>query len=54
MGRKKGSASKTNYKQPLAYSLSTEDRIRLLANIIVDQVLADMETKAKKKQASNV
>jgi hypothetical protein len=54
MGRRKGSVNKTNYKQSLAYRLSTEDRMRILANIIVDHILADMETKAKKKQASNV
>ena len=54
MGRKKGSVNKTNYKQSLTYRLSTEDRMRLLANIIVDHILADTETKTKKKQASNV
>jgi hypothetical protein len=53
MSRRKGSTNKADYKQSPACRLSTEDRMRVLANIIVDRILADTEVEIKKK-ASDV
>ena len=47
MGRLKGSKNKKSAAVPMYTALSTEDRITLLANLIVDQIYEDQENGAK-------
>ncbi len=43
MGRLKGSVNKISSKRPKTSSLSSEDRIKFLANIIIDRILEDQK-----------
>ncbi len=50
MGRHKGSKNKTTYQLPLSSQLSLDDKLKLIAGIIVDRILDDIasiNTKAK-------
>lgn len=42
MGRHKGSQNKIDYRIPPTGSLSHEDRLKMIASIIVDRILADI------------
>jgi len=41
MGRVKGSINKNSNIRPLTSSLSTHERIKFLANLIIDRILDD-------------
>ena len=41
MGRLKGSLNKNSHSRPVTSSLSASERIRLLANLIIDRMLED-------------
>lgn len=41
MGRIKGAQNKNSIKRPPTSALSTTERIRLLANIVIDRILED-------------
>ena len=43
MGRLKGSVNKISSKRLKTSSLSSEDRIKFLANIIIDRILEDQK-----------
>lgn len=43
MARLKGSKNKNSDKQPITSSLSTQERIHLLANLIIDRILEDQK-----------
>jgi hypothetical protein len=47
MGRLKGSRNKNSAEVPIYTALPTEDRIILLANLIVDQIYEDQANGAK-------
>ena len=42
MGRHKGSQNKTRYRLPPTGHLSLDDKLKLIAGIIVDRIIADM------------
>lgn len=42
MGRHKGSKNKTTYRVPPSGQLSLDDKLKLIAGIIVDRILADI------------
>lgn len=42
MGRRKGSRNKANYRVPPTGPLSLEDRLKLIAILIVDRILVDL------------
>lgn len=41
MGRLKGSLNKNSQSRPMTSSLSSQERIRFLANLIIDRMLED-------------
>ncbi len=41
MGRLKGSLNKNSQSRPIASSLTPQERIRFLANLIIDKILED-------------
>lgn len=43
MGRQKGSINKTSNNRPTASSLSPDERIRLLANLVIDRIIEDQK-----------
>lgn len=42
MGRHKGSQNKINHRIPPTGQLSLEDRLKLIAGIIVDRIIVDL------------
>lgn len=47
MARPKGSKTKNSSAQPLYVALSTEERLIVLANLIVDRIQADQQSNGK-------
>lgn len=47
MPRILGTKNKINYRVPPACELSTDDRLRLIANIIIDRIEAKLKSAAK-------
>lgn len=43
MGRLKGSLNKNSQSRPIASSLSPQERIRFLANLIIEKILEDQK-----------
>jgi hypothetical protein len=43
MGRLKGSLNKNSIMRPSTSTLSSDERIRLLANLIIDRILEDQK-----------
>ena len=43
MGRLKGIKNKNSHARPSTSTLSTDERIRLLANLIIDRILEDQK-----------
>lgn len=43
MGRHKGSRNKIDYQVPPSGQLSLDDKLKLLAIIIVDRIIADID-----------
>ena len=53
MARPKGIRNK-NSSLPDAFSLKTDERIKLLANLIVDRIMADQSKTKETVEAANV
>ena len=53
MARTKGTRNK-NTSLPDAFSLKTDERILLLANLIVDRIMADQSNVKEHAEATNV
>ena len=47
MGRVKGIRNKNSLSRPITSSLSPEERIRILANLIIDRILEDQKNGQK-------
>jgi|GEM_PF-5318408 len=47
MGRHKGSQNKTRYQLPSTGQLSLDDKLKLIAVIIVDRIIADISGDAE-------
>ena len=52
MGRRKGSQNKTKRRIMLSGKLSLEDRLKLVAGLIVDRILADLGSADKEAQSN--
>jgi hypothetical protein len=52
MGRHKGSRSKINYQVPPSGQLSLDDKLKLIAIIIVDRIIADVDSRKMEAKAS--
>lgn len=44
MGRLKGSRNKSNTIRPQTSALSTEDRLRIFANLVIDKIIEDQNS----------
>lgn len=53
MGRHKGSHNKTNYRVPPSSQLSLDDKLKLIAIVIVDRIIADIDS-AQAEAGTNV
>lgn len=53
MSKSVGVKKKLNYRVPPACELSTDDRLRLIANIIIDRIEANFMHRAESKDPKN-